>query len=115
MWYDSSMPAELPQRDIETADAAVAYAQQVRRYHRRRTKATSAQREADLDLALERLREAMGPVRSHIGKFPYGPQTDLAEENRQAIRDRSEAIQRERRKLWKMKKAKGRKSDVEAG
>lgn len=103
MWYASRMPAELPTQAIETAVAACQYAQQVRRYHRRRTNRTSSQRETEIEIALTRLKEAMAPLRSHIGKFPYGPQTTAAEENRQLIRDASTAIQAERRKLWKMR------------
>jgi hypothetical protein len=96
------MPTELPKDAIEAADAAVSFAQQVRRFHARRSDKTSAQRSADIALALERLRTAMLPLRSEIGRFPYGPQTTLAEKNRQTIRDASDSIQRERRKLWKM-------------
>ena len=103
MWYDSLMPTELPNDAIESAEAAVAFAQQVRRFHRRRTNRLSSQRERDIELALERLKEAMLPIRSEIGRFPYGPQTDLAERNREKIRDASKQIQSERRKLWKMK------------
>lgn len=102
MWYDSSMPAELPEKIIETADAAVVFAQGVRRTHRRRTKPTERRRETDIQIAMDRLREAMIPLRSEIGRFPYGPQTATAESNREAIREASAAIQRERRKLWKM-------------
>lgn len=97
------MPSELPTDAIESADAAVAFAQQVRRFHRRRTNRSAQQRADDIALALQRLKEAMAPLRSEIGRFPYGPQTDAAEANREAIREASAAIQRERRKLWKMK------------
>lgn len=99
------MPAELPKGAIEAADAAVVFAQQVRRVHRRRTDKTSKQRKADIAMALERLKEAMAPLRTEIGRFPYGPQTGQAERNRQAIRAASLAIQRERRKLHKMRKS----------
>jgi hypothetical protein len=100
------MPSVLPQQAIDDADAAVAFAAQVRKYHRRRTdKKHSAQRASDIESALERLKAAMGPIRSEIGRFPYGAQTDAAERNRQIIRDASAAIQRERRKLWKMRAA----------
>lgn len=78
------------------------FAQQTRNYHRRRTPKNSPQREQDLRLAVERLREAMRPLKSEIGRFHYGPQTDAAEANREAIREASAALQRERRKLWKM-------------
>ncbi len=97
------MPTELPKGAIEGAEAAVAFAAQVRRYHRRRTSPKSRQRKQDIATALERLKIAMAPLKSEMGKFPYGPQTALAEANRQAIRDASDAIQRERRKLWKLK------------
>lgn len=97
------MPNQLPVKDIEAADAAIAYAQQVRSYHRRRTTKESKQRTTDIALALERLREAMKPLRTHIGRFPLGPQTGAAEANRELIRGASLAIQSERRKLWKMR------------
>lgn len=102
------MPSELPQDTIEAADAAVIFAQQVRRMWRRRSDKTSPQRKSDIELALTRLKEAMEPLRSEIGRFPYGPQTDAAEANREAIREASARIQSERRKLWKMRRAKGR-------
>ena len=99
------MPSQLPTDAVDRADAAVVFAQQVRKKHRRKRRRTSAQRRADIDEALKRLKEAMGPLRSEIGRFPYGPQTDAAEENREAIRARSHALQSERRKLWKMRRA----------
>lgn len=103
MWYDSLMPLELPVVAIANADAAISFARQVRKFHARRTERGSKQREADIEIALTRLRECMKPLRSAIGKFPYGPQTDIAESNRNAIREASQACQRERRKLHKMK------------
>lgn len=87
---------------LKEADAAVAYAQKVREHHRRRTDKKSAQRAADLQLALDRIANAMKPLRSEIGRFPQGPQTEAAEIARQPIRDASQALQRERRKIWKM-------------
>lgn len=84
------------------AELAVTNAQEVRAYHRKRSERTDRQRRHDLELALKRVKSAMLPLRSEIGKFPYGPQTDAAAENRQAIREASAALQRERRKLWKM-------------
>lgn len=97
------MPAKLPKEAIEAADAAVVFAQQVRKHHRRRTNRSAEQRTRDIDTALGRLRDAMAPLRSEIGRFPYGPQTDQAEANREKIRAASDSLQRERRKLWKMK------------
>lgn len=98
------MPSELPRDAIDAADAAVIFAQQVRRIHRRRSNKQSTQRASDIELALTRLKEAMEPLRSEIGRFPYGPQTDAAEANREAIRESSRRIQAERRKLWKMRR-----------
>lgn len=103
MWYDSFMPAQLPNDALRAADAAVTFAQQVRKRHRRRTDKQSPQRRKEIEVAIERLKKAMLPLRSEIGRFPYGPQTTIAESNRQRIRDASDALQRERRKLHKMK------------
>jgi hypothetical protein len=96
------MPNVLPKQAIEEADAAVAFAQQVRKFHRRRTNRTDPRRANDIALARERLADAMVPLRSEIGRFAYGPQTDIAEHNRTLIREASERIQVERRKLTKM-------------
>ena len=100
------MPANLPKDEIDSARAAIVYAQSVRALHRKRTPRGSAQRETDIELALGRLKSVMRPLRKRIGAFPYGPQTDVAEENRQTIYETSKAIQTERRKLWKMRKRK---------
>lgn len=98
------MPAELPTRDIEAADLAADKAVAVRKYHRRRSKPGNPKRETDIKVALEAVRRAMKPLRSHIARFPYGPQTSAAEANRQRIREASARLQGERRKLWKMTK-----------
>lgn len=97
------MPSQLPKESIQAADAAVAFAQQVRKFHRRRTGKGTAQRSEDIEKALQRLKDAMGPLRSEIGRFPYGPQTDQADHNREVIRKASKRLQAERRKLWKMR------------
>jgi hypothetical protein len=97
------MPAIRPEEELDAAQAALDHARQVRKFHRRRTARGSRQREVDIIVALDQLRQAMSPLRSMIGKFPYGPQTDVAEANREEIREMSEALQAERRKLWKMK------------
>jgi hypothetical protein len=96
------MPEKVPDNILESADRAIANAQRVREFHRRRTEKRSPQRKTDIVVARSRLKEAMKPLKSAIGKFPYGPQTTTAEANREAIRQRSAAIQTERRKLWKM-------------
>jgi hypothetical protein len=92
-----------PTAELDAAQAAVMNAQRVREFHRRRTEKTSKQRLQDIDLALTRLREAMKPLKSMLGTFQYGPATQAAELNREAVREASAAIQRERRKLWKMR------------
>lgn len=96
------MPKDLPEREIESANAAVAYAQQVRKFHRRRSARNAAQRVHDVELALKRLKTAMTPLKSEMGRFPYGPQTIQAEANREVIRVAAADIKRERIKLWKM-------------
>lgn len=96
------MPAKIDRLAVSNAEAAVANAQRVRSLHRRRTPIGSSSREDDLAIALERLAQAMKPIRSEIARFPYGPQTDRAERNRQKLRALSRSIQGERRRLWKM-------------
>lgn len=98
------MPEVLPEKALQAAHAAVDNARRVRAYHRRRTETSSQQRKDDIEIALRRLREAMKPLKSAIGGFPYGPQTTTAEANRELIRVASEEIQKERRKLWKMQR-----------
>ena len=87
---------------MREAELAVRNAQEVRAFHRKRTQKGDQQRRHDLTLALRRVKAAMRPLRSQIGKFPYGPQTAIAEANRDKIRAASDALQKERRKLWKM-------------
>ncbi len=96
------MPTELPKAQLEAAQNAVEYAALVRKTHRRKTQKGHTQREADISIALARLKRAMAGIRPLIGQFPYGPQTAVAEANREQIRAASRAIQAERRKLWKM-------------
>jgi hypothetical protein len=102
MWYDALMPASLPLAAMKEAELAVANAQDVRALHRKRSTRDDRQRQNDLTMALKRVKAAMKPLRSEIGKFPYGPQNTTAAENRLKIRAASAALQRERRKLWKM-------------
>jgi hypothetical protein len=97
------MPQKRPDSELDAANAAVLNAVRVREFHARRTEKNSKHRMQDIDLALERLREAMKPLKSMIGQFPYGPTTEAAESNRDEIRAASAEIQRQRRKLWKMR------------
>jgi hypothetical protein len=100
MWYDSSMPIERSNPElVSNAEDAVVYAQAVRKAHRRRTRRGTPQREADIRIALERLARAMRPIRRRIARIPYLRVTDPAEDLRAA----SQEIQKERRKLWKLK------------
>lgn len=87
---------------LKEAKLATKNAQEVRSYHRRRTERGDKQREQDLTMALERVKEAMVPLRSAIGKFPYERETNTILARQQRIRDASKGLQRERRKLWKM-------------
>lgn len=97
------MPIDTALEDIiKTATSAVKHAQGVRAMHGRNSKRGTPQREADLSIAVERLREAMRPIRRRAGRSPYTRGSEGAE----SLRAASEAIQRERRKLWKMKQKK---------
>lgn len=87
-------------QELNHANAAIEYAQEVRAYHRRRTRRGNKQREDDISLALDRLKRAMQPIRTRIGKMPYTPAVPENELVRQVSKD----IQIERRKLWKMRK-----------
>src|SRR3954471_22681742 len=90
------------QRELDTAAAAVSHAQEVRILHRRQTERASSQRQRDIELALERLKDAMRPLRTHIGRIQRVPEL-FNEPDEEAIRSASQALQTERRKLWKMK------------
>ena len=87
---------------LKEADLAIQNAQEVRRYHRKRSEKGDPQREADLDMAMERVRAAMKPLRSEIGRFPRQPRSANVETRQARIRAASRALQSERRKLWKM-------------
>jgi hypothetical protein len=103
MWYASSVPNDLPEELLAAAERAVHHARHVREFHRRRSARTRPQRVADVEIAQARLAQAMKPLRRLIHQFPYGPQTETAENNRKIIREASQALQTERRKLHKMK------------
>lgn len=106
------MPDQRPEEALQNAYAAVAHAKDVRDIHRRRTHKGSKQRENDIQYAHERLKAAMAPLRTIIGRFPYGAQTVVAERNREAVRAASREIQAERRKLWKMSTKRKEPSDA---
>lgn len=104
MWYDAKMAEHPIQTDLKAAFAAVRHARDVRKFHARRTKKGSAQREMDLLEALSRLRDAMTPLRSYLGSIPYREESHARSSMTQNVIEASKAIQSERRKLWKMKK-----------
>ena len=95
------MPLETPTQDlIDAAAHAVQHATSVRKRHARSSKRGTRQREIDIKLALDRLATAMKPIRKRIAKMPY--HTNIKDGDK--LREASLAIQKERRKLWKMKK-----------
>ncbi len=103
MWYASGMTDAKTQSILNEARLAMTNAQEARAYHRKRTSRGDRQRRHDLTLALSRVKAAMRPIRSAIGKFPHESlQTPVATQRRSAIREASEELQKERRKLWKM-------------
>lgn len=113
VWY-TSFPMEESSfsRLVQAADAAVDHAQDTRSAHAKRSARGSRQREDDLSMAQTRLKRLMAPVRSELARLPSElkrmQSTNQMEHfgssvGQQAkLRDLSQAIQRERRKLWKM-------------
>jgi hypothetical protein len=104
------MHVEIDPVDLDTARAAVRNAVNVRNHHKRRTRKGDEQREKDIALALERLKDSMKPLRRAIAQFPYDVQTDAAEEKRGVVRALSADIQAQRRRLWKMQLHKKKES-----
>lgn len=97
------MPEALSDDDIQTALAAVQFAVRVREYHARRTDKRSPQRAIDIDQALTKLKDAMRPIRSERARLAFKPATSQNEDYRLKLEACSESIQRERRKLWKLR------------
>lgn len=94
------MPIDTPMDDILTeAKRAVEFAQSVRKAHARKSKKGTKRREKDIQVALDRLKTAMKPVRHQMSRMPYLPETV----DKKGIREASASLQRERRKLWKMR------------
>lgn len=97
MW---EMPIEATPDDlIAVASNAVRYAQSTRKAHAKESRRGTKQREEDIRVALDRLQAAMYPLSRKIQRLVYLPASYPAE----GLREASQAIQRERRKLWKMK------------
>lgn len=97
----------LPRFDHQwEADAldAIKMAQDVRTRHAKRTAKGGRQREDDINMAMKRLKAAMKPIRSELGRaIHYAPEMPSAMANRDKLNDLSTRIQAERRKLWKMR------------
>lgn len=96
------MPKKPDPDILAEAEAAVKHALRVRRTHARRTEKGSKQRVRDVTMAIQRLHEAMKPLRSEIGRYAHGPQTEDRRKAHERYRAASAAIQGQRRKLWKM-------------
>ena len=88
---------------LRAGQDAVTYAVSVRTYHAKRTRRGSNQREADIQMALDRLKSAMRPIRSEIASYPFKPLREASADDREKMQGMSKAIQKERRKLWKMR------------
>jgi hypothetical protein len=82
---------------LAEADDAVEYAIKVRLHHANKTRKGSPQRAADIRVAKLKLHHAMFPIRRILCNIPYKP-TDFEQE----LKEASFALQRERRKLWKL-------------
>jgi hypothetical protein len=108
MWYASVMKLRHTQSEmIEEAERAIENARAVREFHAKRNKRGTRQRETDIRLALERLRDAMKPIRRAIARLPY----DSVGMDAETLKTASQDIQRERRKLWKMKGSKRKRKN----
>lgn len=90
------------ERMVAEARAAAEYACGVRELHRRRSKKNNSERQEDIRVALERIQAAMKPIHAKRISDSYRRQTATAQQNREPLRSASQAMQRERRKLWKM-------------
>lgn len=88
------------------AIAATEHARDTRAAYRKRVGRSDKQRLTDIGLALFKLKMAMKPVRAELARIPYQLREESdprLEEQRALLLDVSDAMQRERRKLWKMK------------
>lgn len=87
---------------IAAGEEAIAYAQRVRAYHRRRTSKSSPQRRTDVEVALDRLARAMRPIRSEQGRFMFLNPTEQRRRQQERLFNVSHRIAAERRKLLKL-------------
>jgi hypothetical protein len=103
MWYDSFMDEPSFNKMRDSAAGAVKYAQDVRAFHRKRTRPGERARETDIRHALAGVRRAMKPIRSTLGRAPYDHHGSEQEHYYDALREASQRLQSERRKLWKLR------------
>lgn len=88
---------------LSGAEVAVRSAQEVRSFHRKRTSPGDRTREIDIRAATDAIRRAMAPIRSNLGRAAYEPSTAIIEAQLEQLREASQALQAERRKLWKLR------------
>lgn len=87
---------------VASAEAAVKHAIAVREQHAKRSSKSSERRKADLRVAQTRLQRAMKPIRSELARIARLPTTSESNTQYTRLATASKALQRERRKLWKM-------------
>lgn len=88
---------------IERAEVAIKNAQDVRGYHRKRTRIGHAQRNTDISHAMTKIRFAMLSIRSALGRVPYRAINETSRREAAELADVSRRLQIERRKLWKLR------------
>lgn len=91
---------------VNIAIAAADHARDTRAAYRKRVGRDDRQRQSDIGLALHKLKMAMVPVRAELARIPYQLRAEdnpRLREQRALLLDTSDALQRERRKLWKMR------------
>jgi hypothetical protein len=97
---------------LSAAETAIQHAQSVRSYHRKETHPRHPQRLTDIKHAENRIKNAMRPIRSALGRAPYMNSSQITEKRLEQLRDMSKLLQAERRKLWKLagvrKRSRGR-------
>lgn len=93
---------------LKEAHAACRHAQDIRGFYARRSERDSKQRQDDLHAARERVRLAMTPLRSYLGKSAKLTQSRTNIDLANRVREASKALQTERRKLWKMQTSEAR-------
>jgi len=91
--------SEQVKSSLTDAEEAIKSSSAARAKLRRKTKPDDPHRRAVLEVELERLVFAMGPIRSAIGKLAYN---QIPEKQEERLRSVSLKLQRERQKVKKM-------------